>query len=366
MAEVDTAIDSQFGSETPQPAGIDAADIFDQAKEHFVPSSRPVTADPEHSLPSDEGATEADDETGNEGATTEGAEKQDSQSDETEFKPYSFKGSVFKSPVEKTFESPEELNSVIARGLASETLYKRLKERENEIQGLKTRAESGDEFETFARENPRDLVEMIFDKYMDQQASASFVLEKFEELRAYSRLTPEERANKDKLKLADKLLKERELSEQAAAKAKQQQEVLKTQQEASDERNWAQLELRRAMARFDKLEQGVIRDQILGVIAQARLAKQQGASMTQKQMSAKLNQFLKPFEKLSSPSETRRKLGETLDQKKKEASTVVQNAARGQSQSRGSASKIPADADSGDIFDMIKKSVLSGKMRLRQ
>jgi len=365
MAEVSTeAIDGQFGGQTETSDPVLQADIFDQAKEHYFSGRPPEEAsndlgESENQLDQNTEETEPAEE------NQETSETEQNTEETSEFKPYAFKGNVFGKEVEQSFDSPEDLNRTIAKGLASDTLYKKLKERDNHIQELKSRAESGDELEAMAKESPRDLVEMIFDKYMSKETVAEYVLEKFEYFRELSRLSPEERANREKLELADKLLKDKRLADEAAKKAEAQQQELVLKRELEDEKNWANLELRRAVARFDKLEQGIIRDQILGVIAQARLAKQQGSPMTQKQMSSKLAQFLKPFERLASPGEARKRLGKAVDQKKQEATTVVQNAARGQATGGGGSAGNANPPEQGDIFDMIAKQVSSGKLKLR-
>lgn len=359
-------IDSQFSN--GEPTQFDAGDIFDQAKDHFFSGARDVEQQGKGEL----GEVSEDSDTSSETDSTsteqtDGQTGEQSQTaNESDFKSYEFKGQVFGKDIAQKFESPEQLNKVIARGLASETIYKRLKERETQIQELSLRAESGDQFENMAKTDPQALVDLVFDKYLTEEQAAKYTLGKFEHFRNLAKMTPEERERERKLKLADRLLQERDAADKAQQLAKTEQQKLQFQREIEDEKNWANQELRRTKLRFDKLEDSALKDQILNVISYARLAKQQGSPMTLQQMSAKLQQYLKPFEKLTSPAETRRKIGETIDQKKKEATTNIQNAARSQIPSKSnSGNKIPDNTGQDEIFDMIREQVRSGKLKIQ-
>jgi len=372
MADVtDTQIDTEFsGGSTPtEPTLFDAADIFDQAAVHHFGNKPPIVGTEE--IP---GATEsADDDTGNQlsGEDTEetvndGDNTQNTEATESEFKPYSFKGRVFGEEVETKFESPEDLNKIISRGLASETLYKKMKEKDTVIQSLNADAESGREFESLARENPEALLDLVIEKYMDDERAATKVLKLFEHYREQARMTPEQREHARKLKVADQLIREKEAAQAAAKEAETKQTELRVQQQKVEDRNWANFELKRLTNRFQNLDADLVKQQILNVMTQVRLSRQQGNEMTHQQATQLLARYMKPFEKLTSPAETKRRLGDAINQKKQQSADTIGNAARQQIQRqapvRGEAS---GPIDPVDAFDIIKQRVASGQYKLR-
>lgn len=368
MAEItDAQVDGQFGGgDTPPPS---AGDIFDQAKVHYFEELDPVSTkelDKDKVGENDEKPdTDETADTSTEDAKTF-EDDEDSKLSESEFKPYSFKGNVFDQEVEKTFESPEELNKIISRGLASETLYKRLKERDTVIQSLQADAESGREVESLAKENPEALIDLVIDKHMSEEQAASKVLELFKHYRNMASMTPEEREHQRKLKLADRLLQEKEAAERAKEEAKREEEKFRLEQQKAHDRDWANYELRRLSTKFQGLDSETIKQQILNVMNRVKLSRIEGQPMSHKQATQLLVQYMRPFEKLTSPAEAKRRLGEATAQKKKDSANSLQTAARQQmgrqAQSSNSSS---GPMDSGDLFDIIKSKVAKGELKLR-
>lgn len=364
-------IDSQFsGSESDSP--VFAEDVFDKAIEHYTSKPSPVG---NKQLDADNGS-DSDDQTQmqNDGGeekdsttTEEGSEDtQVAESTESEFKPYSFKGSVFGKEIDKNFESPEELNRVISKGLASETLYKRLKERDSIIEQLKADAESGKEFEQMAKEDPSRLMDLLIENYMDEQTAANKVLGLFDHYRNLARMSPEEREKDRKLKLADKLIREREAAEKAQQAATEREQQLKLEQQKADDRNWANTELRKQTARFQNLNPEVVKQQILNVMTRVKLSRQEGKPMSMQQATKLLNTYLQPFEQLSSPSATKKRLGDAVNQKKESATSTIQNAARQQARNTSNADAgSSGPMDSEDVFNLIKNKVARGEFKLR-
>jgi hypothetical protein len=273
---------------------------------------------------------------------------------------------VFGEEVETKFESPEDLNKIISRGLASETLYKKMKEKDTVIQSLNADAESGREFESLARENPEALLDLVIEKYMDDERAATKVLKLFEHYREQARMTPEQREHARKLKVADQLIREKEAAQAAAKEAETKQTELRVQQQKVEDRNWANFELKRLTNRFQNLDADLVKQQILNVMTQVRLSRQQGNEMTHQQATQLLARYMKPFEKLTSPAETKRRLGDAINQKKQQSADTIGNAARQQIQRqapvRGEAS---GPIDPVDAFDIIKQRVASGQYKLR-
>ena len=369
MADVtETQIDSQFAGGDNTPSLTDPSDIFDQAAVHYFEKGQPTTAKDISPAVDDSDEQNIDEETN---ATDGNAEPDDETSDnsdevQSDFQPYSFKGNVFGQEIEENFESPEELNKIISRGLASETLYKKMKEKDTVIQSLTAEAESGREFESLAKEDPEALVDLIFDKYLTEEGAAQKVLKLFEHYRNLSKMTPEERATQKKLKLADELIRREESLKVEREKTEARQKELKVEQQKVEDRNWANYELKRFQSRFQNLDPELVKQQILNVMTHVRYARQQGHEMTKQQATQLLNQYMKPFEKLTSPTETKRRLGETINQKKQQSADTLGNAARQQIQRQAPAkSESNGPIEVHDAFDIIKQKIANGQYTLR-
>lgn len=366
MDVTDTQIDSEFAGGAGETKPLFAEDIFNQAVQHFGTEPDPVGS---KNVPSTE---EQDDNEPNteaniaEEGATDTQQTEGSTPTEPEFKPYSFKGKVFGSEVNQEFSSPEELNRVISRGLAAETLHKRWKASQDTIQSLQADAESGREFESFAKENPEALLDLVIEKYMDDERAMNKVLQLFEQYRAVAKMTPEEREHRRKLKVADQLIREKEAAETAKRQLEERNAQVRIEQQKVEDKNWANQELNRYANRFRNLDQSVIRQQILSVYDRMKLSRQQGVPMSSQQASNLLAQYMKPFEKLANPAQVKQKLGEAVNQKKAESANQLANAARQQiGRESVAGSKTTGPIESADIFDLLKQKVAAGQVTLR-
>lgn len=365
MENVETAIDNEFSGQGSSSQNVFAEDIFDHAKVHYFEKD----ATPKSTKQLDKEPANDTGDNSVEGVDSQSNETSDSESNETQteqqFSPYSFKGSVLGKQVETKIESQAQLDKIISRGLASETIYKKWQDSKNKIQELQAMAESGQAFEGMATENPEALVDLIFEKYLDDVRAGKKILEMFEKYREYAKLSPEERERQKKLKLADQLIQEREEAEKIKQQNSEKEKQLKLAQQKVDDRNWANAELRKYTAKFSNIEQELIKQQILNVMARVQLTRQQGTPMTHLQATQLLQQYLKPFEKLASPSKLKDDAGKASDQKISNSAQSLQNAARGQMRQKTQTESKPGYLDQADVFDEIKNRILSGKVKLR-
>lgn len=359
---VDTQIDTQMGSESSNTE-YSADQIFDMAKEHYFGVRPDVQSNAVNTDGSENQEVQEDmqnREAQDQQVEDPGAEVDQTEVQETDSQPWRFKGKVFGKEMEADY-TPDQVNDYISKGHAAETIYKRYKSLQNEMEELRSKADVSDNFEHMASNEPEALLEMIFEKHLGEEATANFILKKFEALREFAKLSPEERAHQKKLQAADRILKQQQELEQTQKMAEAEEAKRAEERAYQEKKSWANSELQLAKARFANLDEKVIKNQILAVMAIADRQKDAGRPMTLAQQTKLLNDYLAPFKSLGKQTNLKNEIGKLADKTKAQAQQSVRSAARSVNPQHRAAEQSSKPRSQDEIWDMIKQGVAEGR-----
>ena len=355
----------------PKNNAYDPADIFDSARAAILEDGGDVVKDAntiEGELPPD---PETNDSEGG-SATREkevdpNAEVNKTEAPVDEFKPYTFEEEINGEKVSQTFKSKEELNRQLKRAVVAKSLYKQYKEMENELSELRSKTPTQDMFEQKAKDNPREVADMLFEKFMTDAEGAEYIYQKYQRYQELANMSEEERQKALKLEMADKLLKEREAIERERREFNEQQAKIQREATISRRRDIAKLEYQKVRAQFPDIApkiSGYIVNTLDLIHAQE---EKLGKSIPDNVVQARIRDVIKPFIDLKKASISKKELGNSVDAQRKKAAASIQSQARasgGNPQAKSQKNDLK-NLDQGDIWDTIEESVLKGKIKLR-
>lgn len=246
------------------------------------------------------------------GDMTEDAKKSSALSTSTEvpeqFKEYSFKGKVNGEPVEQAFKTKKDMDRTLANGLLAPKILEAYNGLKTEVSSLREDAQWGRDLQEFARTNPEGFLDHITEHlFPTEEALAAFVYKKFNYFRDLANLTPEQRQMKRQASLAEKLLQEKEHSEQLAREAGEKQQAALREQEVLQAKQWQDKEMNRWKAKIPEEFHEGLQSYFDAVYAYAYRQLDGNKPWTFKHMSEHLNRLLSPLAKIqSSPSQTKK------------------------------------------------------------
>jgi hypothetical protein len=361
---------SALAGSNPAPAApTSVAGIFDAASEHFFGGSddedgedNPITDEV-----ADDTATDGDDaDTSDDVSGTKPpgwTEQTDKPKPEVEkFKPHVFNGKVFGEDQVREFQSEEELNKTLAMGLGAPKLYQQYKELKSKVADLESQAEYGQNLQAMAKDDPKGLMDMLAEDLIPEEILADWVHDKYAYFSGLAKLTPEQRAEKARIREAERIIEERKLARQEAEKLTQEREKLKADREKKDFDVWRGSELTKWQQKVPKEHGESVNTAMRAVVAMAKTKLENGEKVTFKQMTTDLERLLSPLVNLKSPAQVRREQGKAMESKKNAATAALQGATR----SGGTPATPPAGPKSvEDVFNWAAKRVASGHSKLK-
>lgn len=373
-----SSIDSTFSDGAPDlsnpqtdvPGKFTSEDIWGTAKEGFVNQMNsngiPPTEGSLQQAPETNAAQDLENQSENADQTQEVQPPQ--QHEEPTFKPYEFKGKVYDSEVARTFESPEDLNKAISRGLASERLYKEYKSLQNELSDLRVKADKVGHFDQLAESEPEKLLELIFENHISEERAAEWTYNKYKAFHELAKMSPEERQNKQALQAAQKIIAQQKEFEQKQTEAAQARKQEAREASIRERRTWARTEYDLARAKYQgSISEEAIRDQIVAVLNIADSQERtKGKPLTGRERTALLNRYMKHFDSVVKRSNPSDKLGKATEEMSKQATNKLQTTARSQaSQSQTAPKQQPQGKMSqDDVWTKLQEQFKTGKINL--
>lgn len=385
----DAVIDSTFGGDSggdaqssspdqQQLGNYTSAEIWSEAKKQFaqqlegkaqVPSERPPQEKPPSNAAED--LQNAADEGKSDESTEQDQTQTDNQNTEPEWKPYQFKGKVYNEDTEHTFDTPEQLNRVVAKGLASERLYKQFKDLQNKTRELEVSAAKVSDFDELAKEAPHKLLDLVFEKHISEEQAAEWVFNKYKYFHELAKLTPEQREEKKRLREAEMIIEERNRlrEEQAEADRKRKQDLeMRRRQERKD---WARSEFRLVKNKYQGiLDDQMIKDQIVAVLNMAdNQERSLGKPLSDRERTSLLNRYLKHYDNIVKKHSAKDTVGKAADDIAKSAKKDLQTAARSQStqtQTKPAQQQSSKPLSTSDVWAELKRRAANNEISLRR
>ena len=349
------------GSAAKAPSSV--SEVFDAASEHFFGEEDPVDGVETDEVTDDTDATDDADTSDDSGKPPAWSEESEKPKPEVEkFKPYVFNGKVFGEDQVHEFKSEDELNKIITKGLAAPKLHQAYKQLKSEVEDLKGRAEYGENLQAMAKEDPKGLLDLIADDLMPEDVLAEWVHDRYESFSKLAKLTPEQRAERQRVREAERIIEERKLAKQEADRLSQEREKLKADREKKDFELWRGSELTKWTQKIPKEHGESVNTALRAVVAMAKTRLENGEKVSFKQMSTDLERFLAPLVNAKSPAQLRREQGKAMENKKNASTAALQGATR-----TGAPAKAPAAGPKSveDVFDWAAKRVASGHAKLK-
>jgi hypothetical protein len=351
---------------TPAPTGPTTIEgVFDAASDHyFGGDEEPTEEGEEFDGTEDVVSTDDDADTSDDGGKPpEWSEESDKPKPETEkFRPHVFNGKVFGEDQVHEFKTEEELNKVITKGLAAPKLHQAYKQLRNEVNELKGRAEYGENLQAMAKEDPKGLLDLVAEDLISEDILAEWVHDRYTQFSQLAKLTPEQRAERQRVKEAERIIEERKLQRQEADRIVKEREALKADKEKKDFELWRGSELTKWTQKIPKEHGESVNTALRAVVAMAKTRLDNGEKVSFKQMTSDLEKFLAPLVNSKSPAQMRREQGKAMETKKNASTAALQGATR-----TGTPAKAPPAGPKKpeDVFDWAMKRVASGHAKLK-
>lgn len=357
----DTGSAASDSSSTQKP--MSAADIFDAAKSHYFPDDEDAETDETQSEDGD-ASESAEDSESEETRTEPWTDKPEKDPPPVEpYKPYVFNGKVFGKDQVMEFKTQKELDRTLAQGLAAPVLYKKTKELQAKIAELEPDATYARDLVAMAKESPRELLDLIRDELMDQKTMAEWVHDNYQEFSRLAKMSDEERAREERIREANRIIEERKWLEQ---EGKRLQEANAEAQQAAEKREfdtWHRTEVSKWTQKVPKEYGESVQTAIRAVVAMARAQIDSGKQVTYREMSRELDKLLTPYQHAKNPAQQRREAARTMEQKKNQATTALQNATRAPA-TKPAQQGVPVKS-AADVFDQVKTLIGQGKLKMR-
>lgn len=353
--------------DTPAPTGPTTIEgVFDAASDHYFGGEDEPTEGEGEEFDGSEDVVSTDDDadTSDDGAKPpEWNSESDKPKPEVEkFKPYVFNGKVFGEDQVHEFNSEEDLDKVITKGLAATKLFSAYKELKSKVSDLESRAEYGENLQAMAKEDPKGLMDLIAEDLMPENILAEWVHDRYTQFSQLAKLTPEQRAERQRVREAERIIEERKLAKQEADRIVNEREKLKAEKEKKDFDMWRGSELTKWTQKIPKEHGESVNTALRAVVAMAKTRLENGEKVSFKQMSTDLERFLGPLVNSKSPAQMRREQGKAMENKKNTSTAALQGATR-----TGTPAKAPpaGPKKAEDVFDWAMKRVASGHAKLK-
>lgn len=341
------------------------SEVFDSASQHYFGGD-----DDEQGDAIDEDTDGSEEFTGEENteeapATPEWTSETDAPKPEAEaFKPYVFNGKVFGNEMVQEFKSEEELNKVITKGLAAPQLYKAHQDLKAKLAELEPDAQYGRDLANMAKEDPKGLMELMAEDLIPEEVLAEWVHEKYTHFSTLAKMTPEQRAERARIREAERIIEERNYARQETERLNKARESATAEHEKRQFQAWQGSEVAKWESKIPVEHRESVKTAMRAVVAMAKSSLDAGQKVTFKEMSKQLETILSPITHAKSPAQARREAGKAMEDKKKAATAALQGATKsggGQAQPQKAPEKMKAE----DVFNWAINRVGSGHSKFR-
>lgn len=283
------------------------------------------------------------------------ASPKDKPAQESSFSPYEFKGKVNGEEIAQKFESKKDLDLAIARGIQAPKIYEALQAAKKDIATLKEDAEWAKDLQGLAKESPQEFFENVVEELMSEEQLAEYVYNKYQYFAKLANMSPEERANAQKLKAADKLVKEQAYAEEKRKEAEAASAKARVEQEKAQLIGWKNKEIAEWSKKIPLQHQPHLEEYMRTVMLTAQAHLNAGSPYGLKDMSAHLKRLLTPLVSTQSPSQSKK------EEANRNAATAEANKQKLQSlAAQGEGQQAPSKKLSRqDVWKKLKGEVLS-------
>lgn len=277
---------------------------------------------------------------------------------------YKFKGKVGDKEYAFDVNSPEHMDRIIRKAIASDAVWKDHQKLRVEAEELRNHKAYLDRFESMLENSPEEVLHTIADE-MGEEKLKEWLISKANDLSQ----PKEHRDLQKRLKQAEMM--ERKLAAIEAREAQIEEKRIQSARtnEQQSVKTWQDTWRQKLSAKIPEQYVDLVDDQLYNSIREAKERRANNETVTLKTLDQILARKMKPVLALinSTSGNTDREVGRALDTKKQQNLSRIQQAASSQAPAPKAKTRMQQMIDSGDIsgiFDAFGEGVGSGRIKL--